>query len=90
MPVHARRNSVQRELLLSSQVLRQRLVLVLGPKRSLIGELQVHSVLDGGNLVVVVAGGPRDDRTLVHLLPVRGVERGRFLERAFLPQLVGA
>ena len=88
--VYARRDSVERQLLLGAQVLRQRLVLVLRPERGLVGELQVHRVLHGGELVVVEPRGPRDKRALVHLRSVAAVELGRLKERPLLAQLVGA
>ena len=82
-PVHG-------ELLLGAQVLRQRVVLILGPERRLVRELQVHRVLDGRQFIMVVAGGPCHDRSLVHLGAVSPVEFRRLGERPPLAQLVGA
>ena len=88
--VDAGRHAVERQLLLGAQVLGERLVLVLRPERGLVGELQVHRVLHGGELVVVEPRGPRHDRALVHLRPVLAVELGRPQERPLLAQLVRA
>ena len=77
-------DSVDGQLLVRPQVLGERLVLVLSPERRLVGELQVHRMLDRRDLVVVVAVGPRHDRPLVHLRPMLPVKLGRPLERPAL------
>ena len=88
--VQAVHDAVHGQLLVGAEVFGERVVLVLRPERGLVLELEIHRVLDCGNLVVVVAGWPRHDRAIVHFRPVRGVECGRGCESAFLAQLVGA
>jgi hypothetical protein len=55
-----------------------RLVLVFREERGLIAQLQVHGVLDRGQLVLVVALRPGDHGPGIHLLAVLAIEgRGR-------------
>ena len=81
---------VDRELLLGPEVFGQRFVLVLRPEGHLVLQLEVHRVLDGRDLVVVVARRPAHDRSRVHRRAVLLVERRRLGERPVLAELLRA
>ena len=58
VPVQLVHNAVDGELFFRSQVLRKRIVLVFRVERRLVGQLEVHRVLNRADLVVVVPRRP--------------------------------
>lgn len=57
-----------------ARLLDQRLVLILSPESGLILEIQIHGMLDGTDLVRVMALGPGHHGPLIHFLAMLSVE----------------
>ncbi|MCX7429155.1 MAG: hypothetical protein NTW96_26455 [Planctomycetia bacterium] len=79
-----------RDQIAVADLLQQRLVLVLGEESSLIAESQIHRVLDGRHLVLVVPLGPGHHGAFVHSLAILAVELGRLAAVAVAAKAVCA
>ena len=82
-------NPINRQLLFRSEIFRQRVVLIFCPKRRLVGELEIHGMLNRRDLVVVVSGRPGNDRAFIHFRLMSRIESSRFLESSFLAKFIG-